>query len=121
MTRAGLCLAALGALIVSAASGCNGPNTRRRAANPPIDETKWLDRMRQLQPHPLPPDRPRRGRALPELRRPGLAAPARPVDNPNALGPASKQAAMVCYRHTGLINDGRNTCGSPWSVPAISA
>jgi hypothetical protein len=29
-----------------------------------------------------------------------------PVDNPNAKGPASKQAAMVCYRHTGLINDG---------------
>jgi hypothetical protein len=51
----------------------------------------------------------------------GDLAPARPVDNPKAAAAASKQAAMVCYRHTGLINDGQNTCGSPWSVPAISA
>jgi hypothetical protein len=114
MTRAGLCLAALGALIVSAASGCNGPNARRRA-EPAIDETKWLDRLRQLQPIRFCPIVPGRGRP------PTLAAPARPVDNPNASGPASKLAAMVCYRHTGLINDGQNTCGSPWSVPAISA
>jgi hypothetical protein len=55
------------------------------------------------------------------LARKRLSAPVRPVDNPNTPGPASKQAAMVCYRHTGLINDGQNTCGSPWSVPAISA
>jgi hypothetical protein len=60
----------------------------------------------------------------PARRRPTRVAPSEashPVDNPHAPGPASKQAAMVCYRHTGLNNDGQNTCGSPWSVPAISA
>jgi hypothetical protein len=38
--------------------------------------------------------------------RTGRRARRGPVDNPQAPGPASKQAAMVCYRHTGLINDG---------------
>ena len=65
MTRAGLCLAALGALIVSAASGCNGPNTRRRAANPPIDETKWLEPAAPVTADPFLPDRPGRGRPYP--------------------------------------------------------
>jgi hypothetical protein len=114
MTRAGLCLAALGALIVSAASGCNGPNARRRAANPPSTRPNGWNRLRQLQPIRFCP-------IVPGEAAPTLTAPARPVDNPNAPGPASKLAAMVCYRHTGLINDGQNTCGSPWSVPAISA
>ena len=121
ITRAGLCLAGAGRADRFGRVRLLWAERTPAGEKPAIDETKWLDRLRQLQPIRSCPIVRAEAGTLPEPRRQGLVGPARPVDNPNASGPASKQAALVCYRHTGLINDGQNTCGSPWSVPAISA
>ena len=55
---------------------CNGPNGRRQPAKPAIDETKWVSRLRQLQPIRLCPIVPGEQAPFP------LAGHTPSVDNP---------------------------------------